>query len=138
MVFTRNLPVLSEGGFYSAVITEQVRGVVRDSGIQQGVAFVFYRHTSGSVVIIEHETGILVDLQDVLEKLLPMDGEYTHHRRGYDVNGAAHLRTALLGVSVHVPVIDGDLGLGEFQEIVVLDMDPPRRERKVIVQIIGE
>jgi secondary thiamine-phosphate synthase enzyme len=130
--------VLSEGHFYSAVITEQVRDIVREAGIREGVAFVFYQHTTGSVLIVEHETGILVDLEDVLEKILPAAGEYTHHRRGYDENGAAHIRTALLGVSVHVPVIEGNLGLGAFQELLVLDMDPARRERTVIVQVMGE
>ncbi len=138
MVLTRTLPLLSEGSFYTTIITEQVRDIVKESGIREGVAFVFYQHTTGSVMIVEHETGILVDLEDLLEKILPAAGDYAHHRRGFDANGAAHVRTALLGVSVHVPVIEGDLGLGTFQELLVLDMDPARRERTVIVQVMGE
>jgi secondary thiamine-phosphate synthase enzyme len=138
MVLTRVLSVLSEGNFYSEVITERVRDVVKQSGIREGVAFVFYKHTTGGVIIIEHETGVLVDIQDLLERILPSAGDYAHHKRGYDVNGAAHVGVALLGVSVHVPVLEGDLQLGDFQEIVVLDMDTTRRERSVIVQVIGE
>lgn len=138
MVLTRLLPVLSEGNFYSEVITERVREVVKQSGIREGVAFVFYQHTTGGVIIIEHETGVLVDLQDLLERILPPAGDYAHHKRGYDANGAAHVGVALLGVSVHVPVMDGDLQLGDFQELVVLDMDSARRERSVVVQVMGE
>lgn len=137
MIQTRKLSVLPEGEFYAVNITEQVREVVKESGIGEGVAIIFYQHTTGSVIIIEHETGILVDLENMLETILPRGGEYTHHMRGYDTNGAAHIRSALLGVSVHVPVVAGDLQLGTYQEILALDMDPARKERTILVQVMG-
>lgn len=138
MIFTRKLSVLSTGEFYSTIITDLVREIVKESGVQEGVALVFYQHTTGSVVIAEHETGILVDLEDMLEKILPIAGDYAHHRRGHDLNGASHIRSALLGVSVHVPVIEGDLRLGTYQELILLDMDHGQKERTVVIQVIGE
>lgn len=138
MVFTERLAIPSEGDFYVVNITEQVREVVQRSGIRAGSALIFYQHTTGAVMIVEHELGILVDLEDVLEKLAPVAGEWKHHLRGYDTNGAAHLRSALLGVSLTVPIVDGDLPLGTYQEIVVVDMDPGRKTRTAIVQVMGE
>ncbi len=138
MVFTRKLSVFSAGEFYSAIITDLVQEIVKESGVQEGVALVFYQHTTGSVVIAEHETGILVDLEDMLEKILPVASDYAHHRRGHDLNGSAHIRSALLGVSVHVPIIGGDLNLGTYQELILLDMDRGQKERTVVVQVIGE
>lgn len=138
MIRTEEITLLSEGGFHAFNITDQVRDVVQRSGIGEGSALVFYRHTSGAVVIIEHEAGILVDLEDVLEKLIPVGADYTHHRRGYDLNGAAHVRTAFLGVSVTVPVAQADLLLGTYQEIIVIDMDPERKTRSVVIQVTGE
>jgi secondary thiamine-phosphate synthase enzyme len=138
MVLTEKLTLLSEGGFYAINVTEQVRAVVKAAGIREGSALVFYRHTTGAVMIVEHDAGILVDLEDVLEKIVPVAYDYKHHLRGFDTNGAAHVRTALLSVSVTVPVVDGDLLLGTYQEIVVVDMEPEGRPRTVIVQVMGE
>jgi secondary thiamine-phosphate synthase enzyme len=138
MILTRQLPVLSKGGFYAINITERVRKVVRDSGVQEGSVLVYYRHTTGTVLLIEHEAGILVDVADVLEKIVPYVADYKHHLRGYDTNGAAHVRAALLGASVIIPVVEGDLLLGTYQEVIMIDMDPGHKERTVIVQVVGE
>jgi secondary thiamine-phosphate synthase enzyme len=138
MVLTEKLTLLSEGGFYAINVTEQVRAVVKAAGIREGSALVFYRHTTGAVMIVEHDAGILVDLEDVLERIVPVVYDYKHHLRGFDTNGAAHVRTALLSVSATVPVVDGDLLLWTYQEIVVVDMEPEGRPRTVIVQVMGE
>jgi len=135
---TEILTFLSEGGFYALNITEQVRKTVRESGIQEGIAFVFCRHTTGAVLVIEHEAGIVVDLEDVLERITPQSADYTHHRRGYDRNGAAHVRTGLLNASATIPVLGNDLLLGTYQEILVVDMDPGRKTREVVTQVMGE
>jgi len=135
---THDLP--SHGDFYAMNITERVRNTVTRSGIREGHALVYYQHTSGTVLIVEHEAGILVDLQDVLDAIIPPDRDYSHHRRGYDFNGASHLRTALLGVSVTVPVVDGDLLMGTYQEIIVIDFDTADdiRTRRITIQVSGE
>lgn len=138
MVFTEKLTFLSEGSFYALNITEQVRAVVKASGITEGSVLVFYRHTTGAILIIEHEVGLLVDLEDVLEGIIPVAYDYKHHLRGYDSNGAAHVRTALLNVSITLPVVDSDLLIGSYQEIIMLDMEPEGRPRTVVVQVMGE
>ena len=138
MVFTEKLTFTSEGDFYALNITDQVRDVVTASGIKEGSVLVFYKHTTGAIMIIEHEVGILVDLQDVLEGIVPLVNEYKHHLRGYDSNGAAHVRTALLNVSVTLPVADAELMIGGYQEIILIDFDPQGRPRNVIVQVMGE
>lgn len=138
MVHTEKLSFVTEGDFYALNITDQVRDVLKASGIREGSVLVYYRHTTGAVMVIEHEVGILVDLQDVLEDIVPLAYAYKHHLRGYDSNGAAHVRTALLNVSVTIPVVEGDLMIGSYQEIMMIDMDPQGRPRKVIVQVMGE
>lgn len=138
MVHTEKLTFNSDGDFYALNITDQVRDVLAASGITEGSVLVYYEHTTGAILIIEHEVGILVDLQDLLEGIIPLAYEYKHHLRGYDSNGAAHVRTAMLNVSVTIPVVDADLMIGSYQEIIMLDMDPQGRPRNVIVQVMGE
>ena len=79
-----------------------------------------------------------MDLQNVLEDIVPTVHEYKHHLRGYDSNGAAHVRTAMLNVSVTIPVASGALMMGIYQEILLVDMDPQGRPREVVVQVMGE
>jgi secondary thiamine-phosphate synthase enzyme len=138
MIHTEKFTFISEGTFFAVNVTEQVRTAIQNAGIQNGMALVYYCHTTGAAMIIEHEAGILVDLEDVLEKIVPTAYEYKHHMRGFDSNGSAHVRTALLNVSVTVPVVDGDLAIGTWQEILVIDMEPQGRPRTVMIQVMGE
>ncbi len=138
MVFTEELAFISDGDFYALNITDRVLEVLKASGIKEGSVLVYYRHTTGAILIIEHEVGILVDLQDVLDDIVPLVRAYKHHLRGYDSNGAAHVRTAMLNVSVTIPVANAELLIGSYQEIIMLDMDPQGRPRNVIVQVMGE
>ena len=138
MIHTETLTLISDGRFHAFNVTEEVRAAVKASGIQAGAALIFYRHTTGVVMLLEHEAGILLDLEEVLEQITPVARDYKHHLRGVDLNGAAHVRTALMSVSVTAPVLNGDLGIGTYQDIVVLDMDPEPRPRTVILQVMGE
>jgi secondary thiamine-phosphate synthase enzyme len=143
MILTRVLTFNSEGEFYGLNITDDVRAVLQESGVTEGSVLVYYRHTTGAILIVEHEVGILVDLQDVLDDLAPVARAYKHHLRGYDSNGAAHVRTAMLNVSVTIPVTRAELMIGSYQEIIMLDLDQqsgPRlaRPRQVVVQVSGE
>jgi secondary thiamine-phosphate synthase enzyme len=138
MVFRDIISIESEGGFDSFNITDRTRKIVSDSKIQEGIAVLFFQHTTGAIMVIEHETGILLDIQKALETITPADGEYFHHLRGYDINGCGHVRNALMSSSVTIPIINSDLALGDYQEIIVIDMQPDPCIRNVIVQIIGE
>ena len=138
MVYTETYSFESEGNFYSLNITEQVRIIVQRSEIMQGIVLVFYQHTTGGVVIIEHEAGFLVDLEDSIKRLVPSDGDYAHHLREYDLNGAAHVQTVIIPPSITVPLVAGDLALGEYQDILVVDMQPALKMRTILIQVVGE
>jgi secondary thiamine-phosphate synthase enzyme len=138
MIKTKKITLDSDGGFSTFVITDQVQQLVTESGCQEGAVIVFFQHTTGAVMLIEHEAGILVDLEDVLERIAPAKGEYNHHLVGYDFNGGMHIRNALLNSSITVPFEDGKLLLGTYQDIMVLDMQLERSPRKIILQVSGE
>jgi secondary thiamine-phosphate synthase enzyme len=138
MVHTEQLTLESEGGFAVDNITEQVRSVVRTSGIRKGMALVFYQHTTGAVILDEHEAGVIADIEAALEKVSPLGADYRHHLRNVDFNAHAHVRTALLGAQVVIPVAKGDLFLGRYQEVLAIDMQTDRDPRYVVVTVMGE
>ncbi len=98
----------------------------------------FYKHTTGSIIIGEHETGIIADLEDALEAIAPIDGEYLHHQRAVDFNGYAHIRAAIMPTSLIIPISNGNLVLGTHQEILVVDNQPEELPRFVFLQVTGE
>jgi secondary thiamine-phosphate synthase enzyme len=118
-------------------ITEGVRSVVRTSGVAHGVAVVFARGSTVAVTTMEHEPGGIADLTELLERLAPRAGDYEHNRRNADTNAHAHLRAALIGPSESVPVVDGALALGTWQQIVLIDFDDRPRRREVLVQLLS-
>lgn len=138
MIHTEKFSFVSEGSFFSLNITGHVRSIVKDTAVQEGSVLVFYQHTTGAVILVEHEAGMLVDFEDILEKITPTGTDYRHHLRGFDANGAAHIRTAMLSVSETIPIFNGDLLLGAYQEIIVIDFDLGEKTRNVIVQVTGE
>ncbi len=126
--------IVSTRGHYDFVnITERVAEAVRESGVRDGVAYVFCKHTTVGVTIMEWEEGIIKDLIKVWEKVVPEDADYEHHKRLVDKNGAAHVKSVFVGVDVSVPVQNGGLVLGTWQQIVLVDFDEKAREREVVV-----
>lgn len=138
MIKTTQLALAAEGFFTVINITEQVRDFVRSTGVSEGQVLVYYRHTTGGIILGEHEAGIIADLQDSLEKVAPVAHEYHHHVKAADFNGHTHVRSALLTVSVTVPIMNGDLMLGTWQEIMVFDDQVSPLTRYVALQVMGE
>ena len=118
-------------------LTEGVVSVVARSEVRSGVAVVFGVGSTVAVTTMEFEPGAVADLRAALERLLPAGAEYEHNRLNMDTNAHAHLRAALIGPSESVPVVDGRLALGTWQQIVLLDLDVRPRERTVHVSVIG-
>jgi secondary thiamine-phosphate synthase enzyme len=118
-------------------LSEGVRSIVRTSGVAHGVAVVFARGSTVAVTTMEHEPGGIADLTELLERIAPRAGDYEHNRRNADTNAHAHLRAALIGPSESVPVVDGALVLGAWQQIVLLDFDDRPRTREVSVQVLS-
>jgi len=119
-------------------LTGQVREQMENSGIKNGILHVFVPGSTASLTTIEYESGVLHDLERAIERLAPEGMDYEHDLRWGDGNGYSHVRAALLKPSLSIPVIDGRLGLGTWQQIVLLDFDNRPRERRIIIQIMGE
>ena len=119
-------------------VTRVVTKAVAQSGMQSGIVTAFVVGSTAGVTTIEFEPGAIQDLNKVFEALAPRNGEYQHHLRWGDDNGSSHVRAALLGPSVTVPFKDGELLLGQWQQIALFEFDTRPRRREVVVQIIGE
>lgn len=118
-------------------LTEGVRSIVRRADVQIAVAVIFAVGSTVGVTTMEHEPGGIADLRALLERLVPKDLEYEHNVRNRDSNAHAHLRASLIGPSVSVPVVGADLGLGTWQQIVLIDFDDRPRDRVVSVQVVS-
>ncbi|MCI4330486.1 MAG: secondary thiamine-phosphate synthase enzyme YjbQ [Thermoplasmata archaeon] len=116
-------------------LTEQVRSIVRGSGVREGMALVSAMHITASVFVNDNEDGLLHDIERWADRLAP-PGEYEHHRTG-ESNGDAHLKNLLLGHQVVLPVTAGDLDLGPWEQVFYGEFDGQRRKR-VVVKVLGE
>jgi secondary thiamine-phosphate synthase enzyme len=125
------------GGGAVVDLIEGVQSVVARSGVDAGVAVVFAVGATVGVTTIEHEPGAVADLQTLLDRLIPAEGEYRHNALNHDTNAHSHLRAALIGPSETIPVVGGQLGLGTWQQVVLVDFDDRPRERIVSVQILS-
>ena len=119
-------------------LTEQVATVVNSSGVKTGVVNVFNVGSTAAVGTIEFEPGLREDLPALLDKLIPPSRNYGHERTWHDGNGHSHLQASLLGPSLTVPVADGKLVLGTWQQIFHLECDVRGRHRTVQVTVVGD
>jgi len=119
-------------------ITGNVQDIVSKSGIDNGLACIFVAGSTAAVTTVEFEPGLVKDLKEAMDRLYPRGIDYEHHRRWGDGNGHSHVRAALVGPSLTVPIVDGRLLLGTWQQIVFLEFDNKPRSREVAVQIVGD
>ncbi len=136
-VHSAQIRVSTEGNGDIIDITRGVLEVVQTAGILNGLVSVFVSHSTAAVSLIEYESGGVQDLRELMERLLPADADYHHNRTAGDTNAHAHLRAAVLGPSEIVPLKDGRLQTGTWQQFVLVDFDDSPRERSVLVQVIG-
>jgi len=138
MIFSETIPVRTRGFSDIIDLSGQVDSALGRSGIENGLVTVFCPGSTGAITTIEYESGVLKDLQTAIEKIAPSDIPYEHDRRWGDGNGFSHVRAALMKASLSIPVVKGKMTLGTWQQIVFIDFDNRKRERKIIVQIMGE
>ena len=119
-------------------ITAAVARFVEESGVAAGFVQVFTPGSTAGVTTIEYESGAIADFKRAMEHFAPADSEYEHNLRWGDGNGYSHVRSALLGPSMSVPIADGTPVLGTWQQIIVCDFDNRPRHRKVFLQVFGE
>jgi secondary thiamine-phosphate synthase enzyme len=117
-------------------ITETVGGIVKSSGIREGMALVSAMHITAGVYVNDAESGLIQDIDEWLERLAPFNADYRHHRTG-ETNGDAHLKSLLMHHEVIVPVTEGRLDLGPWQQVYYAEFDGRRRKR-VVVKVMGE
>jgi len=137
-VCTSNFSVTSKGYCHLHDITGEVEVAVRESGLRDGIVCVAVVGSTAGVSTLEYEPGLLKDIPEFLEKILPSDRPYHHDETWHDGNGFSHMRSFMLKTSHSVPLSEGRMLLGTWQQIVLADFDNKPRERKVVVQIVGE
>ena len=138
MVRTYELRFSTRGHTDVLDITPQIEAVVQNSGVQHGLVVIFVPGSTAAITTMEYEPGCVADFQALMEALAPEAGDYAHNRRWGDGNGYAHLRASLVGPDLSVPLMQGRLALGTWQQIVLADFDNRPRQRRVVVQILGE
>lgn len=119
-------------------VTPEVVDQIRESGIKSGIVTVFVPGATGAVTTIEHEDGLVNDFDAFWEKILPRNAHYDHNARWGDGNGFSHMRASVLGPSITVPLVQGKMTLGTWQQIIFIDFDNRGRHRSLVVQIMGE
>jgi secondary thiamine-phosphate synthase enzyme len=119
-------------------LTRAVSEIVEASGVKQGLANIFTPSSTSALTTIEYEQGALDDLRRALDQIAPPQGEYRHNLRWGDGNGHSHLRSALVGTSLSIPIRAGNLALGTWQQILFIDFDVRPRQRRILVTVYGE
>ena len=119
-------------------ITPQVAKQVKESAIENGCVFLFIPGSTAALTTIEFESGVVNDLKKAIDRMAPEDISYEHNERWGDGNGYAHVRAAMIGASLYIPVIEAKMALGTWQQIVLIDFDNRPRERRILVQIRGD
>jgi secondary thiamine-phosphate synthase enzyme len=119
-------------------VTEQTSDALKESGLQNGIITVFIAGSTAAITTIEYEPGLKHDFPKMLSRIAPRDIQYNHENTWHDGNGHSHVRASLVGPSLAVPFSSGDLILGTWQQIVVIEMDTRPRERILTLQILGE
>lgn len=126
------------GGTDILNLTPQVAQVVKKRASENGSLTLFIPGSTAALTTIEFERGVINDLRKAINRIAPDDIYYEHNERWGDGNGYAHVRAALIGPSLHIPIIGGKMALGTWQQIVLLDFDNKPRERLILVQMSGE
>lgn len=128
--------VKTKGHYDFINITDQVTELVRQSNIKSGLANVFVKGSTCGLATMEYEEGLIKDLINVFEKIAPEGADYLHHQKWEDRNGAAHIKSVIIGTDLTMPVHNGELQLGTWQQIVLVDFDERPRTREIIVKIV--
>lgn len=138
MVKTGSIQLSTRGNADVHDITTEIAQAVNESELENGTVTIFCPSSTSALTTIEYESGCVSDLQRLFEEIIPQNREYAHNARWHDGNGHSHIRAALLGPSLTIPFVGGDLTLGTWQQVIYVDFDVRSRHRELILQIIGE
>ncbi len=139
MVKTKRIKFKTKGNCDVVNITEEVSRAIAQSDIADGIAVVFNVGSTAGVTTTEYEPGLVnYDIAAAFEKIAPEKARYEHEETWHDDNGHSHVRASLLGPSLSVPIVDGQMTLGTWQQIILVDFDTRPRTRTIICQIVGQ
>ncbi|MBN1575251.1 MAG: YjbQ family protein [Chitinispirillaceae bacterium] len=138
MVYGSTITLQTKGFSDIRDITGQVKRIISESSIINGIVVVFAVGSTASISTIEYEGALVADVRDQLDAMVPHTMQSRHSQTWGDDNGFSHIRSTLMGPGITVPVVDGEPMLGTWQQIVVIDHDNRPRSRKVYVQVLGE
>ncbi len=138
MVATYELTLQTKGDGDILDVTRQVGSCLEQSGAKSGIVVVAVVGSTAGITTIEYESGLIADIRKAFERLAPAGVAYDHDRRWGDGNGQSHVRASMLGPSVTLPLVQGALALGTWQQIVLIDFDTRPRTRRIVVQVVGE
>jgi secondary thiamine-phosphate synthase enzyme len=137
-VYSSEIQLSTQGWNDVQDVTPKVKSALTSSKIQTGIVTVFIPGSTAGVTTIEYEQGVVEDLKNAIDRLIPEKLHYNHDARWGDGNGFAHVRASFIGPSLSVPMVKGNLQLGTWQQIVVVDFDNRPRTRKICISILGE
>jgi len=137
-VTTKSIKIQSKGENDIIDITNKISTKIQESSIVNGAVTVFVTGSTGALTTIEYEPGLLKDFPDMLSRIAPDDLNYEHEQMWHDGNGRSHIKASLIGPSITIPFNDGIMLLGTWQQIVFVELDTRRREREIVLQIIGD
>ncbi|HET7149254.1 MAG TPA: secondary thiamine-phosphate synthase enzyme YjbQ [Candidatus Nitrosopolaris sp.] len=137
-IITKGININSKGEDDMVDLTTPISEAVDETKLTAGIVTIFVAGSTAAVTTIEYEPGLKIDFPKMLSRIAPKDLVYEHDNTWHDGNGHSHVRASLIGASLTIPFKDNKLLLGRWQQVVLLEMDTRRRERKIILQIIGE
>ena len=139
MVKTEKLQIKTKGNCNIVDITSQISEAITQAGISDGTVTVFNVGSTAGITTTEYEPGLVdYDIEAAFERVAPQNARYEHEETWHDDNGHSHVRASMLGPSLSVPIVDGQMTLGTWQQIILVDFDTRPRTRTIICQIIGE
>jgi secondary thiamine-phosphate synthase enzyme len=138
MVRSDTIAISTKGQGDAHDLTQRIADAVTQSGLQAGIVTAFVVGSTAAMTTIEFEPGAVADLNRLFDQLAPRAADYRHHLRWGDDNGSSHVRAALLGPSLTIPIVGGALALGTWQQIMLIEFDTRPRKREVVVQMVGD
>lgn len=137
-VLTKVIQIKSKGEMDIINITNQASAAIGESNIKNGLITVFVSGSTAAVTTIEYEPGLMYDFPEMLSRVAPKDIQYKHDNTWHDGNGHSHVRASLLGPSLTIPIVEGNMSLGTWQQLILLELDTRARNRNVVLQLMGE
>lgn len=137
-IATKRIQISTNGQGETINVTTDITREVNNSGVNSGIVTAFIPGSTAGIGAVEYEPGLISDIKDMWERLVPSNINYEHNKAWGDGNGHSHVRSFLMGPSITIPFVNKRLTLGTWQQIVVVDFDNRPRSREIILQIVGE